>query len=192
MEFFKNRFRIDSTRLKHWDYSSSAYYYVTICTKRHVCFFGEVIEGKIKLTPLGAVALKSWEEIPHHFPQVTLDAFVIMPNHVHGIIIIDNDDWLVETQNFAPLQEFQPNKFGPQSKNLASIIRGYKIGVKKWSTINNIPFAWQERFYDHIIRNEKNLEDIRDYIVNNGLSWDKNEENIQNKKTKDPKSCVSK
>jgi putative transposase len=191
MRLYKNKFRIDSTRLKHWDYSSSAYYFVTICTKGHMCFFGEVVEGEMKLTSLGVVALKSWQEIPNHFPYVKLDAFVVMPNHIHGIIIIENDDEVVETQNLASLQEFQPNKFGPQSKNMASIIRGYKIGVKKWATINNIPFAWQERFYDHIIRNEKNLEDIRSYIVNNPLNWDKDEENIQNKKSRGAKFCIS-
>jgi putative transposase len=177
MKLYKNKFRVDSTRLKDWDYSSTVYYFVIICTKRHVCFFGEVVEGEMKLTSLGVVALKSWQEIPHHFPHVKLDAFVVMPNHIHGIVIIESDDQIVETQNFASLQEFQPNKFGPQSKNLASIIRGYKIGVKKWSTINKIPFAWQERFYDHIIRNEDDLNDIREYIVNNPLNWEKDEEN---------------
>jgi putative transposase len=185
MELYNNKYRVDSIRLKNWDYKSPAYYFVTICTRNNECLFGEVVKGEMKLTSLGVVALKSWQEIPRHFPHVKLDAFVVMPNHVHGIIVI------VETQNFAPLQGFQPNKFGPQSKNLASIIRGYKIGVKKWSTINNISFSWQERFYEHIIRNEKNLEDIRDYIVNNPLNWDKDEENLQNKKSRGAKFCVS-
>jgi len=177
MELYKNKFRIDSTRLKNWDYSSPGYYFVTICTKNKEKCFGDVVNGELNLSRLGKVASKYWQEIPHHFPQVKLDAFVVMPNHIHGVIIIENDDRIVETQNFASLQEFQLNKFGPQFKNLASIIRGYKIGVKKWSTINNIPFAWQERFYDHIIRSEDDLSDIREYIVDNPLNWEKDEEN---------------
>ena len=191
MELYNKKYRVDSIRLKNWDYRSPAYYFVTICTRNHVCFFGEVLEGEVKLTSLGMVALKSWHQIPHHFPHVKLDAFTVMPSHIHGIIVIDNDYQDVETQNFASLQEFQPNRFGPQSKNLASIVRGYKIGVKKWSTINNVKFSWQERFYEHIIRNEKDLEDIRNYIVNNPLTWDKDEENLQNKKSRHAKFCVS-
>jgi REP element-mobilizing transposase RayT len=177
MKLYKNKFRIDSTRLKDWDYSSTGYYFVTICTKTKEKCFGDAVNGELNLTHLGKVACKYWQEIPHHFPHVKLDAFVVMPNHIHGIIIIENDDQVVETQNFASLQEFQPNEFGPQSKNMASIVRGYKIGVKKWATINNIAFAWQERFYDHIIRNEDDLSDIREYIVNNPLNWEKDEEN---------------
>ena len=117
-----------------------------------------------------------------------------MPNHVHGIIIINKSNIvetqnfasfvktrnIVETQNFASLQRqrqqnnkkhnVQQNKFGPQSQNLASIIRGFKIGVKKWTTMNKIPFQWQSRFYENIIRNKKSLNKIRKYIINNPIN----------------------
>jgi len=110
-----------------------------------------------------------------------------MPNHVHGIFIIDKPDGgrgnanvNVETQDFASLQPQHPaqpavpqpkNKFGPQSKNIASIIRGFKIGVTKFAKSQNIPFGWQPRFYDHIVRNEKDLNRIRQYIINNPAKW---------------------
>ena len=179
MKFYKNKYRVGSIRLKNWDYRSSAYYFVTISTKNRVCFFGDVINGEMKLSSIGKVASQYWREIPNHFPCVQLDAYVVMPNHVHGIIIIGN----VETQDFASLQkQREPNKFGPQSKNLASIIRGYKIGVKKWSTMNGITFAWQYRFYEHIIRNENDLYDIREYIANNPVKWTEDDENPDKKK----------
>jgi putative transposase len=121
-----------------------------------------------------------------------------MPNHIHGIIFINNDivetqylasqkngsksestpkqtivtkhDFKNETQGIASLRKQNSNKFAPQSNNLASIIRGFKIGVKKYSTMNNIDFIWQPRFHDHIIRNESDLKRIREYVKNNPLS----------------------
>jgi REP element-mobilizing transposase RayT len=177
MGLYKDKYRIDSTRLKDWDYSSDGHYFITICTRDKKCFFGDVEDGKVRLTSIGKVADGYWQEIPMHFPSVKLDEYVVMPNHVHGIIIITNDN--VETQHFASLQS-KPNKFGSQSNNLASIIRGYKIGVKKWSTINGIYFAWQPRFYEHIIRNEESLEKIRKYILNNPIKWELDEYHPEN------------
>jgi REP element-mobilizing transposase RayT len=110
-----------------------------------------------------------------------------MPNHIHGIIIINDQNGnipmleLVETQDFASLRLLKKpssdNQFGAQSKNLASIVRGYKIGVTKYAYKNNIPFQWQSRFYDHIIRNEKSLKDIRQYITQNPINWQTDAEN---------------
>jgi len=175
MAFFKNRYRTETIRLKNWDYHSPAYYFVTVCIKNRECFFGDVADGEVKLSPIGEIASRYWQEIPNHFPHVQLDEYIVLPNHVHGIIIIDNN--IVETQNFASLRG-KPSKFGPQSRNLASIIRGYKIGVKKWSVINNILFAWQQRCYEHIIRNEKELHNISEYIANNLINWVDDEENL--------------
>ena len=104
-----------------------------ICTQNHEHYFGEIANGAMHLSEIGHLANKYGVEIPEHFPFVELDAFVVMPNHVHGIIIINkpNNERNVETQNFASLQSKPANRFGPQSKNLASIIRGFKIGVTK-------------------------------------------------------------
>lgn len=173
MEKFKNKYRIPSARLPYWDYGSNAAYFVTICTQNREHFFGEITKGKMELSEIGKMAEKYWIEIPVHFPFVKLDTFIIMPNHVHGIIIIDkkDDDYNVETQDVASLKLMQKNKFGPQSKNLASIIRGFKIGVTKNARMTNPNFAWQSRFYDHIIRNEQSYYRISEYIVNNTLKW---------------------
>ncbi len=85
-DLYRNKYRIDSTRLKGWDYSSPGYYFITICTKDRECFFGEIIKEKMYLSEIGEIAHRYWAEIPNHFNNVVLDEFVIMPNHVHGII----------------------------------------------------------------------------------------------------------
>ncbi|MDO8741608.1 MAG: hypothetical protein Q7J11_00495, partial [Candidatus Roizmanbacteria bacterium] len=144
-------------------------------TKDREEFFGEIVNNKMHLSKIGEIVQKYWLEILNHFPFIGLDEFIIMPNHVHGIVNIKNVIPHVETQNFASLQQAKPiksqNKFGPQSKNLASIIRGFKIGVKKYATIHKIDFTWQSRFYDHIIRNEKSFYYIRKYIKENPINW---------------------
>ncbi|MBO3099430.1 transposase [Gelidibacter pelagius] len=205
---FRNKYRIDSTRLQYWDYGSNAAYFVTICTKNRIHYFGDVTETQdivsppMQLSEIGKIADQNWRSIPEHFPFVKLGNHVIMPNHVHGIIIIDKpigmDSAEVQTQNFAspplqnfaspPLQKFesppmqntaspleqqQKNKFGPQSKNLASIIRGYKASIKKYATMNSIDFAWQPLYHEHIIRSTQSYQRISNYILNNPMNWKK-------------------
>ena len=119
------------------------------------------------LSNIGITANDCMEQVSLHFPHVEVPTYIIMPNHVHAIIIIDALD--VETQDFASLQTKQ--KFGPQSKNLASVIRGYKIGVTKYSKEHNLPFAWQPRFHDHIIKNTHEMNAIARYIENNVDRW---------------------
>ena len=175
---YKNKYRIETTRLKYWDYGANGYYFVTICVKNHECVLGCIENGEMILSDIGRITHQCWQEIPTHFPFTRIDEFVVMPNHVHGVIVIDKP-FTVETQNLASLQQnitgLPKNQFGPQSKNLASIVRGCKIGVKKWATMNNIPFQWQSRFHEHIIRNESELNKISEYIINNPLNWETDE-----------------
>jgi len=188
MEKFKNKYTIKSSRLQGYDYSQNGIYFVTICTKGREHFFGEIENEIMNVSDIGKIANQFWQEIPKHFPFVNLDEFIIMPNHVHGIIeinwnIIDKPE-SVETQNFASLHGVEykqyKNKFGPQSKNLSSIIRGFKVGVKKYATMNNVNFAWQSRFYDHIIRNDESLNKIREYVITNPKMWERDRNNLEN------------
>ena len=160
-------------------------------------------DAEVKLSTIGLAAKKFWLDIPNHFPFVELDEHEIMPNHIHGIIQIKRDVGTQNlafqnladddrtqnlafqnladddrTQNLAFLQ--YENKFGPQSKNLSSIIRGFKIGVTKYAKNNRIYFAWQPRFHDRIIRNENELNRIRQYIKNNAMKWAIDRNNIEN------------
>jgi len=86
MDKFQNKYRIQTTRLKNWDYGWNASYFVTICTVNRECYFGEIMDGKMHFSEIGAKANEYWLEIPKHFPFVKLDVHVVMPNHVHGII----------------------------------------------------------------------------------------------------------
>jgi putative transposase len=184
MDKYQNKYRIPSARWAAWDYSSNAAYFVTICVANRAHDFGRVVDGEMILSPLGQSAEDCWNEIPAHFPFVELGVHQIMPNHTHGVVVIAKPDIAVatvdgvETQNLAslPPQPSEPrNKFGPQSQNLASIIRGYKIGVTKFARANNIPFTWQARYHDHVIRNDGEWERITKYIIANPMNW-KNDE----------------
>jgi len=185
---YQNKYRIASARLQNWDYGWNAAYFITICTQNRKCYLGDVVETcrdvkfcvyteyNVSLSEIGEIARQYWLGIPRHYPFVQLGEFVVMPNHIHGILIIDKPDGgrdaIVETQDFAS-QPTQPpqNRFGPQSQNISSIIRGYKSGVKKYTTMNKIDFAWQSRFYDHIIRNAESYNKIQNYINNNPINW---------------------
>lgn len=188
MDKYKNKYRMASTRLPNWDYGWNGAYFITICTKNREHFFGGISDGVVELSPIGHIANSCWYEIPHHFPFVELGAHIIMPNHVHGIIIIqksvDARDNNVETQNIASLPPSSrpptppsttnkpKNRFGPQSQNLASIVRGFKIGVTKNARQINEDFAWQQRYWDHIIRDENEYQRIHQYIINNPQKWE--------------------
>ena len=176
-----------SIRLKGHDYSSNGYYFITIGTKNRKCWLGKIKNGFIP-TAIGRIAAQCWQEIPKHFPNVTLDEFVIMPNHIHGILIINNVS-VVGAQYFVPLQG--NNIFGAQNivpqhnqfqkiipKSIGSIIRGFKIGVTKWCRNNGHGyFSWQRNYYDHIIRDNKSLHRIRKYIINNPQYWEEDRNN---------------
>lgn len=171
---FKNKYRISSTRMPGWDYGSSGLYFITICVKDRVRYFGDMDEtqgiSSIQISEMGSVAHDNWLQIPQFHPYVELDEFVIMPDHIHGILFInkpDKDTW-------------ELNKFGSQSKNLASIIRGYKSSVKKYATLNDIEFNWQPSYYDRVIRNEVEYGRVREYIYYNPEQWLANQDNFEN------------
>ena len=203
MERYRNKYRDDSIRIRNWDYGSPGYYYVTICTKERVCYFGDVVMSNetahnmgqaeswagacggiagtrnhaslppaapsphgtgiqtmhsrtiMQLTPIGKIAFQNWIDIPLHFPFVVLDEFVLMPDHLHGILCFQK----------AGYRERNANRFGPQSKNLGSVIRNYKGATKAYATSHGIQFAWQARYHDDVITSGKELDNVRAYIA---------------------------
>ena len=175
-----------SIRLKNYDYSKSGAYFITICTKNRQCLFGEIVNGEMILNDGGKIVEKCWIDIPEHFPNAILDEFIIMPNHIHGIIILNELDFdnvganmvvnvganmVVDegANNHSPLRNDRPHG---TTRTIGSIIRGFKIGVTKWFRQNsNIKTVWQRNYYDHIIRNEIELIKIRKYIINNPKNW---------------------
>jgi putative transposase len=169
-------------RLSGYDYAQDGWYFVTICTKNRHHYFGEIINGKMVLNTYGDVANKCWQDIPHHFPHCMLDEYIIMPDHIHGILVIDNDRTVgnkdfCSLHNFCSLRNFCSKQKSPWqtqlSRSLSSIVRGFKIGVTKYCRNDgDIEFAWQKSFHDHIIRDEHALHNIRQYIISNPMNWD--------------------
>ena len=178
---FKDKYRIKSIRLPDWDYGSDGAYFITICVKNRECVFGEIINGKIKLSKIGEIVFNEWIKTKQIRSNVELDEFVVMPNHFHGIVVIKCDG--VETHCNASLRAQIKNKFGPQSKNLPAIIRGFKGTTTKQIHLTGFDnFSWQPRYYEHIIRDENELNSIRRYITNNPLKWELDRNNPQSLK----------
>ncbi|MDR4504079.1 MAG: hypothetical protein MRK01_04700 [Candidatus Scalindua sp.] len=178
-------------RLRGYDYTNAGYYFVTICVKERKCLLGDHIDNDVELSKIGEVARKCWLEIPVHFPKVSLDEFIIMPNHIHGIIIIHEmvdkkitGNKLVGNKNFCSLHRNEQIWQKRWGRSLSSVIRGFKIGVTSWCRQNHHEyFSWQKSFNDHIIRNERALCNIREYISLNPFTW-KEDEYFQNRKRK--------
>lgn len=185
---FKNKYRVSSARWQDWDYRTNAAYFITICTKNKAHYFGEINNGRIQLSNVGILADVFWHEIKNHADNVILDAFIVMPNHIHGIIVLDNKETDVTNPNvetrhalsLPPQTEINPqptktigqNRFQNQGKNsISSIIGSYKAAVTKHANRLGYEFAWQTRFHDHIIRDAISYQRITDYINSNPLNW---------------------
>ncbi len=166
-----------SIRLKGYDYSQAGLYFITICCEDRACLFGNVVNREMVLNDAGKIADACWKEIPNHFPNVVLHEFIVMPNHVHGIIEIT-----VRAENFPPngvgAEDLPPNVANNNppprspSKTVGSIVRGFKIGVTKWMRQNtNVYDVWQRNYYEIIIRTEQSYQNISDYIIKNPEKW---------------------
>ena len=180
MSKFKNKYRIPSARLENWNYGAAGSYFITICTKNRLHYFGEIVDNDMQLTELGKVAETEWLKTIEMRPDMNLEMgeFIVMPNHFHAIIIIGNnefndiDNCRDAMHRVSTSSPSGGNKFGPQSKNLASILRGFKSAVTtRARKMGNMDFDWQERYHDHIIRNLESFERIQYYIANNPAKW---------------------
>jgi putative transposase len=171
MDKFKGKYRIPSTRLQHWNYGDNGSYFITICTENRTHFFGECKNRKMKLSTLGAIVQGFWYEIPKHFPFITLGEFTVMPNHVHGILIVDK----TENQQDSSEKLIGNKRFQNQGKNtISSIVGSYKSICTRHINMDfsSLGFGWQERFWDSIIKDEKSFIRISQYIINNPSNWE--------------------
>jgi len=172
-------------RLQNWDYASAGDYFITICTKDREHYFGEIIDDKMQLSNVGTIAYVLWYEIKNHTENVNLEAFAVMPNHIHGIITISPiaviDSVVVGTGHALSLLQQQrkqlavpPSRFQNIGKNtISSIVGSYKSAVTKYAHRLGYKFNWQSRFYDNIIRDKKSYQTITRYIINNPKNWEK-------------------
>ena len=191
-ELFKKKYRINSSRLKDWDYSRSSTYFITICTQDKKCYLGNIVNQKMELSKIGEIAQKYWIEIPKHYSFVELDECIVMPNHIHCIIKINKPDSRVETthwdvsKNVVSIHQGEmthqetsqwvvsTSKFNGHNNpkltrnSLGSIINQYKsFCTKQIRKLHDPNFQWQSRFYDHIVRDIEDLNRIRQYIIDN-------------------------
>ncbi len=163
-------------RLDGYDYASAGAYVVTICTQRRICLFGEIVAGEMQLSEMGQIATACWEQLPQHYTGLDLDAWVVMPNHVHGIIVIDggNSGLFDKDGGSPPVGEgLRPSL--AMHISLPEVVRAFKsfsarrINEGRGTTGAKV---WQRSYYDHIVRNEASLWKFRQYIENNPLQWE--------------------
>ena len=170
---YQNKFQKGSPRLFGFDYASEQYYFITICTKDRTHYFGKIDSGEMTLSRIGMIVTEEWiktEDLRKDM-ALSLDEYCLMPNHLHAIIKL-GDPILPTYDRRIPVSDFKKNEFGPQVKNLSSIIRGFKGACTKRIHENiDTSFNWQRRFYDHIVRDLTSLENIRNYIRNNPVYW---------------------
>ena len=156
-------------RLPYYNYASSGYYFVTLVAKNRHKYFSAINDGNVILTDIGEIIKQSWLYIPISSPFVILDEYVIMPNHVHGILLIDNPNEGLELKE---------KKFEIRKKSLSIVMRTFKASVTARARKEHPDIKlWQSRFYDSIIRNETHLQNVRKYIENNPLQWEENSKN---------------
>lgn len=186
---YRDRYRIPSARLSYHDYTSSGWYFVTICTGVRFPWFGYIRNGIMCVNDVGSLAYRCWQDIPNHYAHVILDAFVVMPDHMHGVIrIINHGDGAHHRNgihayrrdvacNVSTSERKTKNVFSaisPKPQSLPAIIRSYKSAVTRRVHITGHPhFQWQPRFYDRIIRSHRELQYVRKYIINNPKNYHK-------------------
>jgi REP element-mobilizing transposase RayT len=191
-----------SIRLKEYDYAQHGAYFITLCTHQRQCTFGQVVEGEMQLNAIGLWIQACWQKLPLHFPSLTLDTWVIMPNHLHGILCLDpnpnhprrgdafgnmsmrspqdsisnaspSTDLRSPQDSISNASPSQPH--GTTASSIGAVIQNFKsISTRKTNKLKNTPRQplWQRNYYEHIIRNDDALKSIQHYICNNPLTWE--------------------
>lgn len=167
-----------SIRLKGYDYSQAGVYFVTICTQNRECLFGDVVDGKVALSPYGQIVQEEWIKTAQIRDELVLDLFVVMPNHLHGIVFINNDEQSpVGAHGRAPLRN---NGSQRKPRSLGAFIAGFKsVAAKRINVLRETPAVpvWQRNYYERIIRNEDELIRTSEYILKNPACWEEDENN---------------
>ena len=161
---FRKRFRIPSTRLPGWDYRWAGVYSVTICTHERMRCLGEVVDSEVTLSSLGAVVAEEWLKIPRQQLRVTLDEWIVMPDHMHGILVFHGRHREDGRQDSKHLR----------SQSLGVVVGQFKSNVTKriWWNLKRRDFGWQPRFHDQIVRDPEHLARLRAYIRDNPKRWE--------------------
>ena len=181
MKYDPDKHHRRSIRLPGYDYSQTGAYFVTICAYQRQCLFGDVVDGQMVLNQYGAIVEKKKKKSSIIRQEIELDEWVVMPNHFHGIVIIQNSvgknrDRIVGANGRSPLQDHASVRMKP--KSLSSLMAGFKsITTKKINILRDAPATplWQRNYYEHIIRDRDAMDKIRQYIINNPVSWERDQ-----------------
>lgn len=199
MKFDPEKHHRHSIRLRGYDYAQPGAYFVTLYTQNRDCLLGEVIDGQMALNPFGEMVEADWRDLSNYYPHVRLDAFVVMPNHVHGVIrLTDPIPITAGSGGFVVGAGFKPAPRGTctdtgmsvemntgmvKRRGLPEIIRGFKtFSSRRINQFRNTPGrpVWQRNYYERIVRNQRKLSNIRQYILNNPQNWAEDADNTQN------------
>ncbi len=180
MTLYQDKYRIGTARLRGWDYRTPGWYFVTICVRNHACVLGQIVDRRMWFSTAGQVAHSEMRSLPAHYTNVSIDSFVVMPNHVHATVVIGGQ------HRYSPNSEVHLNSavgtgrslMPPKAGSLSAIVRSYKAGVTcLCHQLGLSDFAWQLGFYEHIVRSNASLNAIRDYIEKNPANWSQDREN---------------
>lgn len=185
MTLYRDKYRIESARLQDWDYATPGFYFVTFCTRFRQNYFGSILDTAMQRSPVGEIVADEWLRVETVRPNVKMDAWVIMPNHVHGIIQITHRLQAAELseketlrRNVSTPKPTTPNPSRLKPNTLGSIVGQIKIRcTKRIRALGIREFDWQERFWDEILWDEKALNNVRWYIETNPMNWERDKEN---------------
>ena len=170
MRFDPEKYHRRSIRLQYYDYASPGYYFVTVCCHYRECLLGDVVGGAMKLNEYGRVVQLAWQWLDEQYDHVGLDTFIVMPNHLHGIIILTGesrgDSRCRDDSRIAPTNKRKP---------IGRLVGAFKtVSTKQINKIRNTPGerVWQRNYYEHVVRDENELKKIREYIINNSCKWE--------------------
>lgn len=174
-----------SIRLKGYDYSDAGAYFVTICTQGRECLFGDIVNGEMRLNDAGCMIQNIGNDLPTKYSDIEIDEFVVMPNHFHGIIVIVGAQFIAPFDCDAINQNKKQMKKGVMNHapTVGEIMRAFKARcTHAINQIRNTPGVplWQRNYYEHIIRNEEEMNRIREYIIENPMRWGEDENNPAN------------
>jgi len=171
MALYQEKHRVASTRLKGWDYRSRGWYFVTLCAQNHACVFGEIVEGEVQPSRLGLILESELRLLPTHYDKVEVDAQVVMPNHMHAIVVIEGEQCFSPRARMMPDENAGSGFISPKAGSLSALVRCYKSGVTRRCHELGLNIACQSRFHDDLLRGDKVIAAVREYIRNNPVNW---------------------